>query len=319
MNVSNLLFMVSLFLPESWKSTAYFMIKLFVTSIVLSLIPLMYYGLTIYKIEDSNTITTIRKHIKLAFIRNENYEPSAFFIGWYYIGFIHQKIGKESVDLHMYCICTTSQFKQLEKKNDIVVKVDDKIVELIELSGDTRWNRKYVKQSIPFNTLANTQQQEIIDQIINFYNSNNVCVVMITGVAGTGKSTIAWIVARQLKGILCEDYNPTKAGCNILKLRKSAEPSKEKPLIILYNEFDVNLEQVHQNKIVEHKFLTTEIYDKSTWNTFFDRIEKKTRPNSILILTSNKTKEQIEKECDGDNSYLRHGRVNLYFDMKEAI
>jgi len=286
-------------------------IYLFLISILILCITLLYNGLTFYKIENQDTIITIRKRVKWSFVRNENYEPSGLFFGYWYLGYIHQKIGQNSLELYLYCICNINTLEELKKINDIIIKSDDKIVNVIELCGTTTWDQQYVTRSIPFNMIAHPNQKEIMEDIIQYYKENNVCVAMISGEPNCGKSTIGWLIAQELNGIICEDYNPTIPGHNLLKLINSAESSKEKPLIVMYNEFDVSLELVHSNKVKTYKDLITEIYNKTTWNTFFDRIERKMRPNLILIMTSNKTREDIIQ----DESYLRDGRISTVWHM----
>ena len=91
----------------------------------------------------------------------------------------------------------------------------------------------------------------------------------------------------------------------------SVVPTKETPLIILFDEIDTLISMVHHNQIQIHKHYPIEVYNKITYNTFFDNINDNMFPYLILLLTSNKSKEEIDNETH--SCYLREGRVNKYF------
>ena len=54
------------------------------------------------------------------------------------------------------------------------------------------------------------------------------------------------------------------------------------------------------------------IHDKTSWNQFFDRFDRKYYPYIIIIMTTNEIPDYINKM---DLSYIRDGRVNQIFHV----
>jgi len=276
----------------------------------LLMIPFIYFGYTLYIVNDYNVITTICKNIKYSTLRNEQDEPYGFFISKNFCGYIKQD-DDNSVSI-LYCLCTASQFCKLQKKSDSI-STDDEIINLYTRKGNY-YHLHYTKRDLVCtNFIARPKQETAISDIIEYYNQHNTCVSMISGEPGTGKSIMGVLIAKKLNGSLCKTYSPITTGDTLENIYNKANPTKENPLIILLDEFDIILHSFHENKIELHKDIPTEVYNKITWNNLLDDINMKLYPRLILILTSNLYKEQIEKKYDP--SYIRDGRVNIYVQL----
>ena len=68
------------------------------------------------------------------------------------------------------------------------------------------------------------------------------------------------------------------------------------------------IENINSKTTNEHKKFCKEIYNKTSWNKFMDKIEYGMFPYVIFIMTSNKNKKYIDTF---DKSYLRDGRTNI--------
>ena len=79
------------------------------------------------------------------------------------------------------------------------------------------------------------------------------------------------------------------------------------------DEIDILLRKIYRNEITSNYKYPKEVYDKSTWNRFLDNFDRGYYPWVTLIMTSNRTIEQIDEELD--SSFLRHGRVDQYFTL----
>lgn len=156
-------------------------------------------------------------------------------------------------------------------------------------------------------------QQEAFKEIMHFYKENHFCKTFIYGPPGKGKTYFSYILANMLQCFMTDTYSPTDPGAGFSLLYNRYKSTLTKPLIVVLDEVDILLENIHHNKLEFHKNFKREIYDKTSWNSFIDKIEFGLFPNVILILTSNKTKEEIDML---DKSYLREGRMNLYFNWK---
>jgi hypothetical protein len=83
----------------------------------------------------------------------------------------------------------------------------------------------------------------------------------------------------------------------------------------VFDEIDVKLEAIHFGRIPNNVNVQTSVRDKCGWNKLFSKIERGLFPNLIIVMTSNKSPEQITKIMDNDTSYLRKGRVDRFFSL----
>jgi len=152
-------------------------------------------------------------------------------------------------------------------------------------------------------------QQRLFESIMTFYQNNNYCKVFISGNPGQGKSYFNYIMAQKLNCFLCDNFDPTEAGSSLSYLYNKINPKSTKPLILVFDEVDIMIENIHKKQIHPHKNLKREIHDKITWNNFLDKLNYKLYPHMILVLISNKSKQHIDSL---DKSFLREGRIDIY-------
>lgn len=167
----------------------------------------------------------------------------------------------------------------------------------------------------PVEEVAQGQQGGMIDKIIEHYKKKRHTVVYIYGPPGTGKSMIASLLAEKLNGSLCNTLKPWQPNDTIDILHSDVEPTKNKPLIIVFDEVDSALLKIHEG-IPQHNKIPTMVSDKTGWNHMLDEIQRGMYPNIILLMTSNRTPEFINGL---DSSYMREGRVDLTFEMTESL
>ena len=172
---------------------------------------------------------------------------------------------------------------------------------------------RYTSRNITITQEYTAKQKEISENIIQIYNKNKHVVSYIYGDIGKGKTMLCYILAKQLKGSLCDTFTPSKPGSYFEDLYTQVAPTKNKPFILLLDEIDIMLEQIHSQKIIQHKNISTQIYDKTTWNRFFDNIQRGMYPYLIVVLCSNISDNRINQKYDP--SYLRKGRIDLTFNL----
>ena len=158
-------------------------------------------------------------------------------------------------------------------------------------------------------TLAfyNTQKQ-LFRTIMNFYKNNHFCKVFLSGQPGCGKTFFAYLMAQKLDCYLCDVYKGNEPSSNFNEIYTRTRVSSEKPMIVIFDEVDIMISEIHNNVNTEHKKYNKEIHDKTSWNSFMDKIEYGMFPYVIILMTSNKIRKDINKY---DISYLRDGRVNV--------
>uniref|UniRef100_A0A6C0KXS6 ATPase AAA-type core domain-containing protein n=1 Tax=viral metagenome TaxID=1070528 RepID=A0A6C0KXS6_9ZZZZ len=151
-------------------------------------------------------------------------------------------------------------------------------------------------------------QKKLFRDIMNFYKHNHFCKVYLSGKPGCGKTFFAYLMAQTLDCYLCDVYKGNEPSSNFNEIYTRARVSSEKPMIVIFDEVDIMISEINNNVKNEHKKYNKEIYDKTSWNFFMDKIEYGMFPYVIILMTSNKRHQDINKY---DTSYLRNGRVNI--------
>jgi len=278
------------------------------------LLPFKLFGYQYYCISDLSTITIISKKIKYSIARNEQNEAIGFFIDFWYIGFITEKGHREN-PYCLYCLCKEKQFNELIKNDDGTNDDDEKQPENtipLYIRKGNHFFLEYKKRNlICTKFVARKQQIGVIEKIKSYYNKNNNCVAMISGSPGSGKSVIGILLAKELNGSLCKTYSPITPGDSIENIYNTVSPTKQNPLIILLDEFDVIIDDIHHKRVQMHKDIPIEVYNKITWNSLLDDISI-IYPYTIIILTTNLNKAIIESY---DKSYVRQHRVNVFANL----
>ena len=107
-----------------------------------------------------------------------------------------------------------------------------------------------------------------------------------------------------------DHYDPSFPGSSLIFVYNRAKKvSPNKPLILVLDEVDILIEKIYHKEILNHKHFKSEVHDKITWNQFLDKISYGLFPFMIVILISNKKKEDIFRL---DKTYLRQGRVDIF-------
>lgn len=156
-------------------------------------------------------------------------------------------------------------------------------------------------------------QSKIIKSISAVFAKKKQCTVFIEGPPCTGKSSIGYLVAKELSGTFCNTFNPTEPGDTINMAITSMHEwviDDDKPTIISIDEIDVLLKKINENTVPINQKIPTSVTDKQSWSKFMDDL--KFYKNLIFIMTSNTSKTDIDKL---DPALIRPGRVDLYHSL----
>lgn len=250
-------------------------------------------------------------YTEVSYINGRN-QPCGFFIGKQYYGYIEIKED------------TTIIIHTKENTYHSLMEQEDK--EPNKLSFETKHKPKidvYIRKGTYRNLYYNSirldlshiqpigDQQHVIDSIKTHYTKNERASIFIHGVSGAGKSTIGYLLAKELNANYCHTFNPTDPGDYLSNLMVDIRSDNE-PVVIVIEEIDVLIKKINKG-IEKNDEIPIEIHNKTTWNNFMDDL---IFYKIIIIFTSNTSKEELDKI---DPSYLRQGRIDKYFYMDTPI
>jgi len=134
--------------------------------------------------------------------------------------------------------------------------------------------------------------QDRIARILSEEIDVGVCM-LVCGSPGSGKSAVATIAATMLsatgrKPVVVRGYSPLSNTGSIYKIMNSYKPSREAPLIVCLDEFDIAVEKVLSGgkTTLPEKRAAPEIIDKSTLSGYFDKLA--TYNYFAVVATSNR-------------------------------
>jgi hypothetical protein len=261
--------------------------------------------------------------------------PAGVFIGWKCFGYYSDGNKNSDTGTEVTLFTTTTHFKELMEK--CVVPCESLSLNTSKFAiKDNKttstpnpiniWNRHgsyvtiyYHKMKVDVSQITPLGcQGNIVTDIVKQYKERNRFIAFIHGTTGTGKSTIGLLIAKEMRGSYCHDFNPTEPGDSFKNLLRDTESydndnnlqSSTGPLVIVMEEVDTMIKNITEGTIFRHKNVMTSVHNKTTFNSFLD--DMVFHKNIILIMTSNTSKEKIDEV---DPSYLRKGRVNAYYKM----
>jgi hypothetical protein len=250
-------------------------------------------------------------YTEVCYVNGRN-QPSGYFIGKKYYGYIEIKDGTTIIIYtkeETYNTLIEQEVKEIvEYKPKLIVK--NKINVFVRKGTYRNFYYSLIRLDLShINPIG--QQQSIIDSIKNIYDKTGRASIFINGVPGAGKSTIGYLLAKELNGSYCHTFNPTEPGDYLSNLMVDIKIDDD-PVIIVVEEVDVLIKKINKG-FDKNNEIPIEIYNKTTWNNFMDDL---IFYKIILIFTSNTSKQDIDKI---DPSYLRQGRIDEYFYMDHPI
>ena len=278
-----------------------------------------------YEITNNDNRLFLQTKIKKYFCINYNDEnkPIGWIIGYnekyipIYICKIFNDWGESNEPGIILLYTTTFQKNILTNKN--IIKKEDKDDE----SGNDKpipffkvWDRNLELRRIGYSLksynlkhdIPNICQKNIIKKICDNYEKNNNVVCFLYGKPGKGKTYISYLLASKFKCSFCKTFNPTDPGDKFSQLYSIIQPKKEDPLVLLWDEFNIDLEKIHGESYRDHPDLCREVSNKRTLNNFLDNFNLNFFPYVIVLICSNDGPEVINRK---DKAYIRKGRVNL--------
>ena len=260
--------------------------------------------------------------VKYASVWTEEDTPDHWIIGYPFIGYIYsQQTGQHGGESRVLYLFTSIKWYKTNV-NGISNNVNEspKNIILYDRVG-AYWNLKYESRSIlPPQCTPYDYQINAINGILNEFNSRGNATALLYGPPRGGKSNIPLLLARTLLDAskqvsFVDTFNPTEPNDSFSALYTRINPSKDKPLIVVLEEIDGIVFNMHIG-IKRHEHMPIQITCKAEWNKWLDRFDRGYYPGVFLIMTSNKS---IEYFNDLDSSYFGVGRVNIKIHISRNI
>ena len=269
-----------------------------------------------YKITNKDKINNIRHLVKdsLCTSYSDEYKPLGIVIHKKVIAYFPEEFHGRIVyaliqNQYKYEILEKTNKPHIEKLMPKEYKEESESkIDYCYRSGDYSFF-EYNKTKMYINScLFSDQQRQIYDNIMEIYNTKNNVKCYIYGEVNSGKTFLAYLMARELNCYLCDTFNPSEPSDTFSNIYNSIHPTPKKPLVLLLDEVDVLIHKIHNQLIVPHKNNSIQVYNKTTWNNMLDKIDYGLYPNVICILCSNMSVDEINVL---DPCYLRQGRIDL--------
>ena len=292
------------------------LLLMLITSLnIVSIIPLImfhYFNIQLYKVRDNSEFNKIVNRISIknsTIICNE--KPEGFIYGKWYLGYIFSDKYSQKT---LYILLNKKVYKKISETRLLSNKESKKIITINTYHRLGNYSYLYYNKRkldvTGFKPYPN--QKKIIDSSMKEYKKRYNYVLYLHGKPGTGKSTVGYLLAKQMKGSLCDTWNPTEPSDSLDLIYNEVLPTEQNPLILVLEEFDKIIDLI-QKQIPLHKNIPIYIRNKTSWNSLLDKIQLGIYPYLFLILNSNKSPEYINNI---DRSYIRKGRINKIFKLE---
>lgn len=247
---------------------------------------------------------------------------TGYFIGYMCVGYYFNE--PNDIDDEKITIITTSKyFEQITGDTD-VCKVTDTSCTPVQKSLIKIFLRNGPYRSFWYTPLTMDMtdmvpigdQAPIVTQTVDIYNTKGRAVIFIHGVTGAGKSSVGYMVAKEIGANYTNTFRPTDPGDSFGNLLSELRSRDEidTPLVIVLEEANLMIHAIHEGTIERHREIPVPISDKTNWVGFFDNLIF--YRNIVVILTSNESKDTLDAL---DPAYLRKGRVDATFSMMTAL
>ena len=286
------------------------------------------FGIKYYSLSDSDICMRITKRLKdnTSEVGNDN-KGTGYSIGYWYLVYISSKYRDET---EIMMIATETSFKNLTRDQDEeeipvmnqiiptntmntmnttpVPTKSGKTIDIYNRCGSysNLWYRKRPIKNFDYH--PRPDQAILMKQIQDLYATKKAVTIFLYGPPCTGKSILGLLLADAYGSSYCNTFSPWEPGDIMATLMDEVEPAKDKPLIIVWEEIDIQLALIHKG-IEPHKNIPILVRNKTGWNTLLDKIQLGIYPNVILLLTSNMDVKKINQMMD--ESYLRKGRMDI--------
>ena len=274
-------------------------------------LPVSLLGIRVNKVSGAKMKTFLKSVTHSSIWIND--EPSGWICGKYYIGFVNVVIGDRWESKELWLVSTKKFYDASLQQKAVTSEGRSTKITYFYREGSF-WRLNYACRQIatPKQTIL-PNQENVVAQIIAVLNTENHAVCLLHGSPGTGKSMVAQFLCAELlktkKSVsFCNSHAPYEPCDNFNSFYAKVNPTEDAPLVVVFEEVDGLIGNLHCGKIVQGDQNPIQIKQKTDWNTFLDEFDRDLFPHVVLLMTTNQSIEWFDAL---DPSYMRSGRVNL--------
>jgi len=292
-------------------------------------IPLRWCGIRVYTLSNRLECQRIQRRTRLWSSHTTDFNRGfGYTFGKWYIAYINEVDGDPTVWImttqecfNKLTKCSSDDVTEEEEEETVdeetgdIIEAQPKYLRIFEKSGN--YGRVYynVREHKHFELTPRPSQEEILQDLLGLYATKKFIVAFIHGPPSTGKSILGLLLAHHFKSAYTNAFSPWEPGDTMSNLMEEAQPTKERPLIISFDEIDIPLTNIHAG-IPTHPKVSISVHDKVSWNRFFDNFQRGLYYNVILLLTSNKNPDYF---IGMDRSYMKPERIDKTYEMVRHI
>ena len=249
-------------------------------------------------------------------------EPCGFVVGRWFLAFTEPAVDKWTTTIHFVGsvdFLNVDQEPEVGSQPECSSRGSLRSYTTAVRVGGTYYPLYQIKK-VPTFLIQFTQQMEIVASIVekaevserNAFGFNARC--LISGPPGSGKSSVARILTERMGGILCTQFNPSSPGDSLGTLLTTTVPEREKPLIVLFDEWDAVVEACRNGPLPPNKKHLRQTHDWGSLLKFLD--DTAYVNNTIFLFTTNKSVDWMKDEERA--AAFRRGRIDAVFHLDGA-
>jgi hypothetical protein len=322
-------YLFMLLIGAQWSSFPAILVVVAIVGIALTIYPIKIYDGRVDGPAGRRAAEYVRENAKYSFmtaVTSHKSYPTGLvfgpgFLAWTKLVVVNMYDDKKEHIVMMFC---WKDIDILPKKEELAPLTHKKQrVDVLAMTGGSMDSHFEKTQEGAIIRPGTPRQNAIVDTIVtkagrakkNGHEYN--FTALIHGKSGTGKSYVAYLLAKKLGCPIMTEWDPFEFGHCVSTIRKETAYSSSQPIVVLFDEFDVGTKRclmAHKNEQPRHRWMRTPVWNKISLCSVLDALSKE--DGLFVVVTMNKAPKKIDKR---DTAILRKGRICERFVLTDNV